>query len=85
MLKHCPKIIHADNSVTLKDFLETVNIDDGSKLDMHQIVEVLLGSSFTNLDAINHDTLSVLTMNFCNGATLHLCVRLGSGKEQQAK
>ena len=41
VLKHGPKITHADNSVTLKDFLETVNIDDGSKLDMHQIVEVL--------------------------------------------
>ena len=56
---------------------------------MHQIVVVLLGSSFTNLDVINHDTLSVLTMNdihsFSNGAMPHLCVRLGSGKEQQGE
>ena len=57
------KITHCLDSQTLSEYVSTIFLDDNEKLSIDEVLEVLIGVTFTSTSSFNIKSLQFVTGN----------------------
>ena len=63
VVRYKSKITNCSADLTLSEYIATVTLDDGNKISINEVLEVLIGAgSFTNMSCFEKQSLQVVTM-----------------------
>ena len=63
VVRYKSKITNCSADLTLSEYIATITLDDGNKILINEVLEVLVGAgSFTNMSCFEKQSLQVVTM-----------------------
>ena len=63
VVRYKSKITNCSADLTLSEYIATITLDDGNKISINEVLEVLIGAgSFTNMSCFEKQSLQVVTM-----------------------
>ena len=63
VVRYKSKITNCSADLTLSEYIATITLDDGNKISINEVLEVLVGAgSFTNMSCFEKQSLQVVTM-----------------------
>ena len=63
VVRYKSKITNCSADLTLSEYIATITLDDGNKISINEVLEVLIGAgSFTNTSCFEKQSLQVVTM-----------------------
>ena len=63
VVRYKSKITNCSSDLTLSEYIATITLDDGNKISINEVLEVLIGAgSFTNMSCFEKQSLQVVTM-----------------------
>ena len=63
VVRYKSKITNCSADLTLSDYIATITLDDGNKISINEVLEVLIGAgSFTNMSCFEKQSLQVVTV-----------------------
>ena len=63
VVRYKSKITNCSADFTLSQYIATITLDDGNKISINEVLEVLIGAgSFTNMSCFEKQSLQVVTM-----------------------
>ena len=63
VVRYKSKITNCSADLTLSEYIATITLDDGNKISINEVLEVLIGAgSFTNMSCFKKQSLQVVTM-----------------------
>ena len=63
VVRYKSKITNCSSDLTLSEYIATITLDDGNKISINEVLEVLIGAgSFTNMSCFEKQSLQVVTV-----------------------
>ena len=63
VVRYKSKITNCSSDLTLSEYIATITLDDGNKISINEVLEVLVGAgSFTNMSCFEKQSLQVVTV-----------------------